>query len=297
LIPDEDNWLLFKKEDFNSFLNGIINLKSAYSLKPHLTVYDGLKIDYFRIGEEEIKKLKCKNNFFGVKKNEKNISGKPVFERLHEYFRNQLKGESGSIVGYGDLRDWVRIDLEFEPTVRFLDFERLYFRPYGLSWIREQIRKQVSTVNFHSVVGIESRGFVFMSDITSLSENSDCGAGMVKIRKKGKLSGEVITESYSLEYGSNIVEMQTSLAGGDRPFSDIKVIILDDVLATGGTMNAAVKLVERLGGDVVLISCIVELPELGGRNMVKNETKKNNYNIKTIFQYSLKDNRLYYSKS
>jgi adenine phosphoribosyltransferase len=105
------------------------------------------------------------------------------------------------------------------------------------------------------VVGIESRGFVFASAIAYLA-----GAGTVMARKKGKLPYETVTEEHELEYGQGVLEMHIdSVRPGER------VAIVDDVLATGGTAAAAVRLVERLGGEVVLLGFLIELPELAGR--------------------------------
>lgn len=111
------------------------------------------------------------------------------------------------------------------------------------------------------IAGIESRGFIFGSVLANL-----LGVGFVLIRKKGKLPSATISEKYSLEYGSAELEIHTDAINKGE-----KVILVDDLLATGGTLGAAVNLIERLGGNVVECSCIIELPTLEGRKNLKNK--------------------------
>lgn len=118
------------------------------------------------------------------------------------------------------------------------------------------------------VVGIESRGFEFSGSVAYL-----LGAGTVMARKKGKLPGDIIACAHELEYGISILEMRIdSITKGER------VLIIDDVLATGGTALAAVNLAERLGGVVVGLGFLLELP-LGGRE------KLNGYSIHSLIRY------------
>ncbi len=108
---------------------------------------------------------------------------------------------------------------------------------------------------FDKVVGIEARGFILAAPVAYRN-----GAGFIPVRKKGKLPARTIEESYELEYGSATIEMHAdALAPGDR------VLIVDDVLATGGTANATVELVRRTGADVVAASFLMELSFLSGR--------------------------------
>ena len=105
------------------------------------------------------------------------------------------------------------------------------------------------------VVGIEARGFILAAPVAY-----HVGAGFVPVRKPGKLPGPTHETSYDLEYGSNVLQVhRDAFASGDR------VLIVDDVLATGGTAAAAVRLVEQAGGEVVGLSMLLELPQLGGR--------------------------------
>jgi adenine phosphoribosyltransferase len=105
------------------------------------------------------------------------------------------------------------------------------------------------------VVIIESRGFIIGTPIAYAM-----GAGVVPVRKPGKLPSETLSEEYALEYGTNMLQIHTdAIAPGER------VLIVDDLLATGGTMEATIRLVERLGGDIIGISVLAELTDLNGR--------------------------------
>jgi adenine phosphoribosyltransferase len=106
------------------------------------------------------------------------------------------------------------------------------------------------------VIGMDSRGFIFAAPIAYL-----LGAGFVPVRKLGKLPAEVISAEYDLEYGTNTLELHT-----DGVQSGQRVLIVDDLLATGGTVSATIDLVERLGGQVVAVAFLVELIELKGRD-------------------------------
>lgn len=108
------------------------------------------------------------------------------------------------------------------------------------------------------IVGIDARGFVFGAVVAY-----QLGIGFIPVRKKGKLPWKTIEESYSLEYGQGTLEMhEDSIEKGE------KVVIVDDLIATGGTVGATVKLVERLGGDIMELAFIVELPDLNGRAQI-----------------------------
>src|SRR5579859_6132052 len=105
------------------------------------------------------------------------------------------------------------------------------------------------------VIGMESRGFIFAAPIAY-----QLSAGFVPVRKLGKLPGDVISTEYDLEYGTNTLELHAdAISPGDR------VLVVDDLLATGGTVSATIELVERLEGKVVAVAFLVELTELNGR--------------------------------
>ena len=114
--------------------------------------------------------------------------------------------------------------------------------------------------NIEKIVGIDARGFLFGS---VLAYNLD--VGFIPIRKKGKLPYKTIGESYTLEYGQETIEIhEDALTSGER------VVIIDDLMATGGTIGAAVNLVEKLGGDIVECAFVVELPDLNGKAKLGN---------------------------
>jgi len=119
------------------------------------------------------------------------------------------------------------------------------------------------------IVGIESRGFIFGAPLAYL-----LGAGFVPARKLGKLPAPTVTAEYALEYGTNTVEMhRDAIDVGER------IVIVDDLLATGGTTKAAIQLVEHLGGQVVAIGYLIELTFLHGREQLAK------YNVVTLIQY------------
>jgi adenine phosphoribosyltransferase len=119
------------------------------------------------------------------------------------------------------------------------------------------------------VVAIESRGFIFGAPIAY-----ELGLGFVPVRKLGKLPFETVTAAYELEYGANTVEMHSdAITQGER------VIVVDDLLATGGTTRATIELVERLGGDVVALAFLIELTDLGARQFLEE------YNIITLIRF------------
>jgi len=124
-------------------------------------------------------------------------------------------------------------------------------------------------LNIDKVVGIDARGFVFGAVLAY-----QLNVGFIPVRKKGKLPYKTVSEEYTLEYGKNTVEMhEDSISQGE------KVVIIDDLIATGGTIEAAVKLVKKLGGDILECGFIVELPELKGRDKIKDQ------NIFTICEF------------
>ena len=119
------------------------------------------------------------------------------------------------------------------------------------------------------VVGIESRGFIIGAPIAY-----KLGAGFVIVRKLGKLPAETITAEYELEYGTNSVEMhRDAISPGER------VVIVDDLLATGGTTQATIELVEQLEGKIVALAFLIELTDLGARDFLQGQ------NIVTLIQY------------
>ncbi len=136
---------------------------------------------------------------------------------------------------------------------------------YACKQITEFAKKQGATL----IVGPESRGFIFGCPVAS-----NLNIGFAPVRKPGKLPREQITEKYTLEYGSNELCMHLdSVKPGD------KVLIIDDLLATGGTLRATCNIVNKLGGEVVGISCLIELESLNGRELLEG------YPVYTLIKY------------
>jgi len=142
-----------------------------------------------------------------------------------------------------------------KPGILFYDISTLLAN--GPAW-HEALNRLTETLRTYKpdvLVGIESRGFLVAAPLADR-----LGTGFIMVRKRGKLPGEIIRHSYDLEYGQDVVEIQAdAIKPGQR------VVVLDDLLATGGTMSAAVTLLEKVGANVVAIGCLIELTFLGGR--------------------------------
>jgi len=153
--------------------------------------------------------------------------------------------------------------------IMFKDITPVLQSPKLLSEVSYFFVHQNMGLNANKIVSIESRGFIFGSILAN-----ELHAGFVPVRKKGKLPADVISVSYDLEYGQSILEIhKDSIKPGDR------VIIHDDVLATGGTVDATIQLVEKLGGIVVNVCFLIELSFLAGRERLKN------YHIDSLVKY------------
>ncbi len=142
-----------------------------------------------------------------------------------------------------------------KPGIVFRDITTLLKNPDSFRNADQILYERYKDLKVSKVVGIESRGFILGATLAL-----HLGAGFVPIRKKGKLPASTIKEEYALEYGTDAIEIHTDgVVKGDR------VLIHDDLLATGGTVAAAAKLVERLGGTIVGLAFLVELSFLNGR--------------------------------
>lgn len=159
------------------------------------------------------------------------------------------------------LEDYVVSIPDFpEPGIIFRDVTSVIQDPKGLKLAIDTMTDLVKDLDYNVVCGAESRGFIFGAPIAYNQEKS-----FVLIRKKGKLPRETIEQSYDLEYGSATLEMhKDSIKPGD------KVLLVDDLIATGGTTEAMIKMVEALGGEVVGIVFLIELAGLKGREKLKN---------------------------
>ncbi|SIS99456.1 adenine phosphoribosyltransferase [Roseivivax lentus] len=154
------------------------------------------------------------------------------------------------------VEDYIRTIADFpHEGIMFRDVTTLFADPRGFRMAIDQLLHPYAGVRFDKVVGLEARGFILGGAVAH-----QLSAGFVPIRKKGKLPGRVISESYTLEYGEAVVEVHDdALQAGE------KVLVVDDLLATGGTAEAGIKLCERLGAEVIGCAFIVDLPDLGGR--------------------------------
>jgi len=156
-----------------------------------------------------------------------------------------------------------------EPGIIFKDITPVLADPIAYSTIIDLIVVHFGRGNVDKVVGIEARGFLLAAPVAY-----HFGAGIVPVRKKGKLPHQTIEEEYALEYGTATLEIhQDGVAPGER------VLIVDDVLATGGTAKATASLVERIGGKVCGIACLIELDFLHGRERVEG------YDLLTLIHY------------
>lgn len=138
--------------------------------------------------------------------------------------------------------------------ILFRDITTLIQDPLGLRLVIDGMTQRYLASNLDLVIGIEARGFILGGALAYT-----LGKGFVPIRKKGKLPGETVSLEYALEYGTDTIEIhKDAISPGQR------VLIVDDLLATGGTAGAAAALVEKLGGQVVEMAFIVNLPDVGG---------------------------------
>ena len=168
------------------------------------------------------------------------------------------------------LEDYVRTIPDFpEEGIMFRDITTIIQDPDGLKLAIDSINKILEGVDYDVIVGPESRGFIFGTPVAYANHKS-----FVPVRKKGKLPCETIEATYALEYGTATVEMhKDSIKPGQ------KVVIVDDLIATGGTMQAIAGLVEQLGGEVVKIVFIIELAGLEGRKLLSK------YDVESVITY------------
>ncbi|PIE12609.1 MAG: adenine phosphoribosyltransferase [Rhodobacterales bacterium] len=154
------------------------------------------------------------------------------------------------------VKDYIRTIVDFpHEGIMFRDVTTLFADPRGFRMAVDQMLHPYAGQQIDKVVGLEARGFILGGAIAH-----QLSLGFVPIRKKGKLPGAVISEEYTLEYGEAVMEIHD-----DAILPGEKVLVVDDLLATGGTAEAGIKLIERLGGEIIGCNFIIDLPELGGR--------------------------------
>ncbi|MCB1327976.1 MAG: adenine phosphoribosyltransferase [Maritimibacter sp.] len=159
-----------------------------------------------------------------------------------------------------NVKDYIRTIVDFpHEGILFRDVTTLFSDPRGFRMCIDQLLHPYAGERIDKVVGLEARGFIIGGAIAH-----QLSLGFVPIRKKGKLPGATLSEAYALEYGEAVMEIHDdAIKPGE------KVLVVDDLLATGGTAAAGIKLIERLGGEIVGCAFIVDLPELGGRKVLE----------------------------
>lgn len=142
--------------------------------------------------------------------------------------------------------------------VMFRDITTLINDPDGFRETCDAFYDRYKHYKIDKIVGIDARGFIFGAVLAY-----KLGIGFVPIRKKGKLPADTISAAYTLEYGENVVEMHSDgIKAGES------VLIIDDLIATGGTIAAAIELVEKSGGNIIELAFVIELPDLNGREKI-----------------------------
>lgn len=169
-----------------------------------------------------------------------------------------------------ELKDYVRSIPDFpEPGIIFRDVTSILQDAEGLHLAVDLLLKELEGVEYDLVVGPESRGFIFGVPVAYEQYK-----GFVPVRKKGKLPCETVSMKYELEYGTAELELHKDAIKPGQ-----KVVIIDDLIATGGTIEAIIKLIESLGGEVVKICFVLELAGLNGRELLKG------YDVASIIRY------------
>jgi len=169
-----------------------------------------------------------------------------------------------------DLKQMIRTVPDFpKPGINFFDITTLLKEPDGLKATIDSLATPYAAARIDAVVGIESRGFILGAAVAQR-----IGAGFIPMRKPGKLPAKAIKEIYDLEYGKDALEIHAdAIEKGER------VLIVDDVLATGGTAAAATRLVRQLGGELLGLAFLIELTFLDGKSKLTGE------NVFSVLQY------------
>jgi adenine phosphoribosyltransferase len=151
-----------------------------------------------------------------------------------------------------------------KPGIQFRDITTLLLDPAGVRSAVAQLAEPFGGNQIQKVAGVEARGFIF-----GLAVAMELSVGFVPIRKPGKLPLETVGEDYELEYGSARVEVhRDAIQAGER------ILLVDDLIATGGTAEAAIRVIERIGGKVDACAFVIELPDLGGRSRIETDGRR-----------------------
>jgi adenine phosphoribosyltransferase len=173
---------------------------------------------------------------------------------------------------HSDLKALIRTIPNFpKPGVMFRDITTLVRDPHGFPLSVKRMADMVADLDFTMIAGIEARGFVFGAALAQ-----HLGKGFLMVRKKDKLPGPTLGINYSLEYRVDRIEIHAdAIAKGD------KVLVVDDLIATGGTAQATVKLIRTVGAEVVCAAFLIDLPELGGSALLRNDAVP----VRTLLEY------------
>ena len=169
-----------------------------------------------------------------------------------------------------NLRDYIRDIPDFpQPGIVFKDITPLLANPKAFDHAVSQLGSMCGDANFDAIVAVESRGFIFGAPLAR-----ELGKPLVPVRKAGKLPADTYAVEYDLEYGSNVLEIHSDgIVPGQR------ALVIDDLLAIGGTLSAASQLVEACGGEVTLLAVVIELSFLQGRSRL------NGRDLVSLIQY------------
>jgi len=151
-----------------------------------------------------------------------------------------------------------------KPGIQFRDITTLLKDPIGFRIMVDELVRRYKDEKIDKIAGIESRGFILGAPLAYAM-----GKGFIPIRKKGKLPAETIGHDYELEYGTDRIEIHT-----DAIEKDEKILLVDDLIATGGTAEAACKLIDKMGGKIVECCFIIDLPDIGGRARLEKMGQK-----------------------
>jgi len=164
-----------------------------------------------------------------------------------------------------DIKSYIRTIPDYpKEGIMFRDITSLLQNATGLKLAINQLTERYKNFQIDKVVGIEARGFIIG---TPLAIN--LGVGFVPIRKKGKLPYTTISEEYELEYGTDQIEIHTDAINKGE-----KILLVDDLIATGGTAEAAIKLITKMDGEIVENCFIIDLPDIGGRKKLESMNQK-----------------------
>ncbi len=148
--------------------------------------------------------------------------------------------------------------------IMFRDITTLLKDPQGFATTIKLFQEKYKDAPIDVIAGIEARGFILGAALSFA-----LGKGFIPIRKKGKLPGKTVSQSYDLEYGSDTIEIHE-----DAILKGSNVLLIDDLIATGGTALGAINLIEKIGGKIYETAFVIDLPELGGANKIKNKGHK-----------------------